>query len=137
MTTPAIPDARVIGGEWINSDGDHATLTITKCHNCGSTWFPPRDVCSSCASPDTETTTTADHGIAYASTVVRIGPAAFRPPYVLAYVDISDVRVLAHVDALEALPPGTPVTLRVGPIGADENGEFSSYLVAETAGGAR
>jgi hypothetical protein len=49
---------------------------------------------------------------------------------VLAYVDIDGVRVLAHVDSSEALPPGTPVALRLATIGADEDGPVLSYAVA-------
>jgi uncharacterized OB-fold protein len=126
-------DTQLVGGEWIRQDADHTRLTITRCRNCGGTWFPPRELCSTCASGDVEQTVTGTRGVAYASTVVRIGPAAFRPPYVLSYVDISGVRILAHVDTDTALAPDTPVELRVGEIGEG----MSSYLVAEVAGGAR
>jgi uncharacterized OB-fold protein len=61
---------------------------------------------------------------------VRIGPPRFQAPYVLAYVDIDGVRVLAHVESSEALPPGTPVELRLATIGADEDGPVLSYAVA-------
>ncbi|MEV4605003.1 OB-fold domain-containing protein [Amycolatopsis sp. NPDC049253] len=137
MNTPPTTTARVVGQSWIRDRGDRVALAITHCTRCDSTWFPPRDVCSACASPDVEHTTSDDHGVAYASTVVRIGPAKFRPPYVLAYVDVSGVRVLAHVAGDEALEPGTPVDLRIGPIGADDDGEFSSYVVTPTTGGTR
>ncbi|AIJ24724.1 Zn-ribbon domain-containing OB-fold protein [Amycolatopsis methanolica] len=137
MTTTEHTGPRMVGGQWIRDNDDRTALKITRCARCDSTWFPPRDVCSSCASTEVEDTLSATQGVAYASTVVRIGPPAFQPPYVLAYVDVSGVRVLAHVDADEALAPGTPVALRVGPIGTDSDGEFSSYLVAETQGGAR
>jgi scaffold protein (connect acetoacetyl-CoA thiolase and HMG-CoA synthase) len=126
-------DTQLVGGEWIRRDGEHTRLTITHCRNCDSAWFPPRELCSTCASADVEQTVTGTRGVAYASTVVRIGPAAFRPPYVLSYVDISGVRILAHVDADTALAPDTPVELRVGDIGEG----LSSYLVADVAGGAR
>ncbi|MEV6227432.1 OB-fold domain-containing protein [Saccharopolyspora shandongensis] len=137
MNTSETTDSPMVGGEWIRRDGDLVALTISRCRSCNSSWFPPREICSTCASDNVEQTVSANHGTAYASTVVRIGPTAFEPPYVLAYVDISGVRVLAHVDADEALVPGARVELRVGKIGSDKNGAFSSYLVAETAGGAR
>lgn len=125
--------ATMIGGEWIHQDGDHTTLKITRCRACEGAWFPPRPVCSTCMSSDVDEVLTATRGTAYASTVVRIGPAAFRPPYVLSYVDISGVRILAHVDSDTALDPDTPVQLRVGSVGSTENGELTSYLVAEAA----
>ncbi|WP_311380819.1 zinc ribbon domain-containing protein [Arthrobacter sp. ISL-28] len=131
MNTQTSHATTLVGGEWIHQDGDHTALMITKCHNCGSTWFPPREICSKCASGNVEQTRTGNYGIAYASTVVRIGPAAFQPPYVLAYVDLDGARFLAHVDADEALAPNTPVELRVGAIGEDDTGALSSYIVAE------
>ena len=75
-------------------------------------------------------------GVTYASTVVRIGPSGFQAPYVLAYVDIDGARVLAHVEADEALMPGTLVELGIGPVGGDGDGELTSYLAAATTGGA-
>lgn len=131
MNTQTSHTPTLVGGEWIHQDGDHTALTITKCHDCGSTWFPPREICSKCASGNVQQALTGNRGTAYASTVVRIGPAAFKPPYVLAYVDLDEARLLAHVDTDEALAPNTPVELRVGAIGEDENGPLSSYVVAK------
>ena len=133
MNTQTTHTPTLVGGEWIHQDGDHTALMITKCHNCGSTWFPPREICSKCASANVEQTRTGNRGIAYASTVVRIGPAAFQPPYVLAYVDLDGARFLAHVDTDEALAPNTPVELRVGAIGEDDTSPLSSYIVAEAS----
>ena len=94
-------------------------LTISVCPRCGSRWFPTRDLCSACAQPGLEEHRTGDRGVAYASTVVRIAPAGFTAPYVLSYVDIDGVRILAHTDAADALTPDTPVVLTSGPIGND------------------
>lgn len=79
---------------------------------------------------------TSAAGTTYASTVVQVGPAQFQPPYVLAYVDVDDVRVLAHVPGGTALPQGTPVELKVGRIGADDQGALWSYtaVAASEAG---
>ena len=77
---------------------------------CGSRWFPTREICSACAHVRASTEQrTGDRGVAYASTVVRIAPTGFTAPYVLSYVDIDGVRVLAHTDADRALTPDTPV----------------------------
>lgn len=135
MEIPAATTGRVVGEEWIRREDNHVTLAISRCRLCDATWFPPREMCSTCASLDIEQTVSGPKGVAYASTVVRIGPAAFRPPYLLAYVDVSGARVLMHVDADEALAPGTAVELGVGPIGADGDGEFTSYLAIATPEG--
>ena len=126
----APPTGGAVGAENFLTDGIRAVLRVTRCHNCAGMWFPPRDQCSTCASRDVTGELTSSSGIAYASSVVRIGPPRFQAPYVLAYVDIDGVRVLAHVDSSEALPPGTPVELRPATIGADEDGPVLSYAVA-------
>lgn len=132
-------DRRLIGAEWIGGQGDEVTLSITQCHSCAGRWFPPRAQCSRCASTDVATTASASTGEVYASTLVRIGPARFRPPYVLSYVDMSGVRVLAHTRSGHPLAPGTPVRLAVDEIGADDDSALSSYVVTPiyTGGGAR
>ncbi|MEU4173009.1 OB-fold domain-containing protein [Streptomyces sp. NPDC026665] len=69
-------------------------------------------------------------GRVYASSVVRIGPRGFQAPYVLTYVDISGVRLLAHSPATrQALSPGTPVRLTVAPIAQSSNEIRTSYAV--------
>ena len=131
----APPTGRVVGADNFLTDGNRAVLRITRCRNCDSAWFPARARCSTCASQDVTEALTSTSGIAYASSVVRIGPPGFEAPYVLAYVDVDGVRVLAHVRATEALAPGTPVELRLATIGADEDGPLLSYAVAPTTEG--
>ena len=127
----APPTERAIGAEHYLTDGRRAVLRVTCCRRCDRRWFPARAQCSHCASFDVDDDVTSSRGTAYASTVVRIGPAKFRPPYTLAYVDIDGVRVLAHVAAVpEALTPGTPVELQQAIIGTDEDGPLLSYAVA-------
>jgi uncharacterized protein len=131
----APPTGRVVGAENFLTDGTRAVLRVARCRNCGSAWFPARSQCSTCASRDVTEGLTSTSGIAYASSVVRIGPPQFEAPYVLAYVDVDGVRVLAHAESTEALPPGTPVELRLVVIGADEDGPLLSYAVAPTSEG--
>ena len=90
----APPTGGAVGAENFLTDGVRAVLRVTRCHNCAGMWFPPRDQCSTCASRDVTEELTSSSGIAYASSVVRIGPPRFQAPYVLAYVD-DGVRVLA------------------------------------------
>jgi uncharacterized protein len=131
----APPTGRVVGAENFLTDGTNAVLRVTRCRNCGSGWFPARTQCSTCASRDVTEELTSTSGIAYASSVVRVGPPRFEAPYVLAYVDVDGVRVLAHVESTEALLPGTPVELRLATIGGDEDGPMLSYAVAPSVQG--
>jgi uncharacterized protein len=131
----APPTGRVVGADNFLTDGTHAVLRVTRCRHCGSAWFPARTQCSTCASRDVTEELTSSTGTAYASTVVQIAPPRFHAPYVLAYVDIDGVRVLAHAETSTALEPGTPVQLRLAPIGADEDGQLLSYTVAPTTEG--
>jgi uncharacterized protein len=132
----APPNGRAVGAENFLTDGTTAVLRVTRCRNCGSAWFPARTQCSTCASRDVTEDLTSSSGIAYASSVVRVGPPQFLAPYVLAYVDVDGVRVLTHVEADDALRPGTPVELRLATIGADEEGPLKSYAVVPSAKGA-
>jgi uncharacterized protein len=132
----APPGSTIVAADQFRTDGTHAVLRVTRCKQCSSVWFPARRQCSNCASRDVVPELTSRTGIAYASTVVRIGPKEFQAPYTLAYVDVDDVRVLVHVNAENALPPGTPVDLVLASIGADASGPLLSYsAVPTTAGG--
>jgi len=131
----APPTGGAVGAENFLTDGVRAVLRVTRCHNCAGIWFPPRHQCSTCASRDVTGELTSSSGIAYASSVVRIGPPRFQAPYVLAYVDLDGVRLLAHAESAEALTPGTPVELRLAAIGSDDDGPLLSYTVAATAEG--
>jgi hypothetical protein len=109
-------------------------LTISVCPRCESRWFPPRQECSNCAHDQLDSVVASPDGVAYACSVVRIGPPGFDAPYLLAYVDVDGVRILAQADPLDpdnptALPPGTPVTFTVGPIGHNGDVERLSYRV--------
>lgn len=110
------------------------TLTISICPRCASRWFPPRDVCSACAYDRLDAAAAGPDGVVYASSVVRTGPPGFTTPYVLAYVDVDGVRVLAQADPVDpenpaALPPGMPVTFTTGLIGHDGDVARVSYRV--------
>lgn len=126
------PTGRVTGADHFLTDGTRAVLRVTRCRQCGSSWFPARAQCCTCASLDVAEELTTTEGTAYASTVVQIGPRQFRPPYVLSYVDVDGVRLLAHTTTTSALAPGTPVALRLAEIGADQDGPMYSYAVSPT-----
>jgi len=119
---------KTIGGDWIAQDGEAIALRISVCRNCAARWYPPRKICSTCASNDLEQTVTGDRGVAYASTVVRVGAAPFRVPYVLSYVDIDGVRLLTHFDGDQAPPSDSPVRLTIGQIGSEGQTDLWSHL---------
>lgn len=117
----------------VRPDGSPA-LTISVCPRCASRWFPAREICSACAHDRLDTAVAGRDGLVYASSVVRTGPPGFTTPYILAYVDVDGVRILAHADPLDpdnpvAVPPDTPVTFTTGPIGHDGDIERVSYRV--------
>ncbi len=109
-------------------------MVISCCRFCGSRWFPARDVCSACAHDQLDRCEAGANAVAYASSVVRIGPEGFSAPYVLSYVDFDGVRALVHTDPRDPanpqpLPPDTPVTFTSGPIGVDRDVQLTSYRV--------
>ncbi|GAB3572728.1 hypothetical protein GCM10027445_30830 [Amycolatopsis endophytica] len=132
-TTSAGTDRRIVGAGGIRPDGT-PILTISVCPRCTRRWFPQRQICAACAHDELDHVEAGRGGIAYASTVVRIGAPGFATPYVLSYVDVDGVRVLTHTDPAdpskpEALTPGTRVTFTVGPIGTTGEVELWSYRV--------
>lgn len=134
--TSAAPGRKFVGADGVRPDGT-PIMRISVCRRCASRWFPPRDTCSACAHDELDSVEAGTDGIAYASTVVRIGAPGFTTPYVVSYVDVDGVRVLTHTDTpdrenLEALPPGTPVTFTAGPIGTAGEVELWSYRVRAT-----
>jgi len=130
------PARRFVGADGVRPDGT-PIVRISVCRRCASRWFPPRDTCSACAHDELASVEAGTDGVAYASTVVRIGAPGFATPYVLSYVDIDGVRVLAHTDTADrenpqALSPGTPVTFSAGPIRTAGDVELWSYRVRAT-----
>lgn len=100
-------------------------LAGTRCRACGTHFFPRRQICARCLSPDTETVPLSDHGVLYTYTVVRQSTPEFRTPYVLGYLDLPEgVRVLAPLADVEpdAVGIGMPLLLRVEPVRTDAEG---------------
>lgn len=131
------PDRRFVGAAGVRPDGT-PILTISVCPRCAARWFPPREICATCAHDELDPVEAGTAGVVYASTVVRIGAPGFATPYVLSYVDIDGVRVLSHTDAApdrdpEPPAPGTPVTLTAGPVGTAGEVELWSYRAHDPA----
>jgi hypothetical protein len=116
---------RVIAANWIIDEGDHLRLRVTQDPTDNSRWFPP--VGSRGLAEDLVETTVGPLGVVYASTVVRVSSSSYPAPYVLSYVDVDGVRVLAHCPGAEALEPGTPIALQLGPVGQLGDDALWSY----------
>ncbi len=116
---------RVIGREWIIESGDTVQLRVTDDPADQTRWFPP--VTARGLTSQMTEGTIGPVGVAYASTVVHVSSGRFPAPYVLTYVDIDGVRLLAHSPGADALRPGTEVVLRLGQIGHRDDGPLWSY----------
>lgn len=125
----ANPTTKVVAGEYFTHvDDDAVRLRITECQDCESRWFPPVAICSRCAGTNVTDIDSGPTGVAYASTVVRVGPSGFPAPYVLSYVDIDGVRILAHTESESALTPDSPVRLGLREIGKKDGTTLLSYV---------
>lgn len=103
-------------------------LTTTECADCGAVHFPPRIVCPECLSEDLEYVALPDRGELFAFSEVRAGaPLGMEddPPFVIAIVDLGDVRLSARIDDArsEDLEIGDPVQLKVLDVDGPEEHE--------------
>src|SRR4029077_18139391 len=107
----------------VDQQGDYA-LIGGRCTHCSRASFPLRDRCPHCQSPDPLPLPLDGDGAVYSFTVIRQAAPGFSVPYVLASVDLADgVRIIGQVEAAPTeLAIGTPVQLKVEPIGEDSTG---------------
>lgn len=122
MIEPNAEPASILTEHFTRESDGSARLRAVVCTRCASRWFPARTVCAHCAGAELDEILVGPHGLVYASTVARVGAAGFTAPYCLAYLDVDELRVLAHVAWDEgsepvALPPETRVRLEPGTIG--------------------
>ena len=93
-------------------------LSTTECEDCGALHFPPRVVCPECMGEDLSYVALPGRGELFAFSEVRAGaPLGMEGevPFVIAIVDLGDVRLSARVDGArsEELAIGDPVELKV------------------------
>lgn len=87
------------------------------CDDCGAKTFPARSVCAACGSRRLKTTEIKGPGIIRTFTVIRVAPAGFEPPYIVALVELGEGPwVMGNLDGVDpdrAGPDliGRPVTL--------------------------
>jgi uncharacterized protein len=61
-----------------------------KCLDCGELLLPPGAVCTSCGSSRMEVKTFAKRGKVKTFSVIRVGPAGYNTPYIVALVELED-----------------------------------------------
>ncbi len=75
-------------------------FTTTRCRDCGSLGFPPRNVCRACWGRALEWVTLTPRGRLYSYTRIHVAPGAFRAdtPYAIGMVDLDDgVRLMCRL----------------------------------------
>lgn len=92
------------------------SLTGEICHHCGSTVFPPRDVCPECARPAYDPVRLSGLGEVYSFTTVYEAPTSFeaQAPYHLALIKLQEGPMLtAQLTDVEAkdMRIGMPVEM--------------------------
>lgn len=135
--SPAIP---LQPGLFVEDPSGPLRLAGTRCGNCGTHFFPRRQVCARCLSTHTETIPLSGGGVLYTFTIVYQSTPEFPTPYVLGYVDLPEgVRVLAPLAGIEIddVRIGMPLDLRVEPVRTDAQGRtllgYRLYPAGEVA----
>jgi len=115
-------------------------LVGARCRQCGTFFFPRREVCARCLSADVEVVPLSAAGTLYTYTVVHQSTPEFPTPYILAYVDLPEgVRLLAPLAGVAAdqVRVGMRLRLRVEPLRTDATGRtILGYRLYPDGGGA-
>lgn len=71
---------------------DQGRLRTTRCADCGTLGFPPRNLCRACWSRSVRWVDLAPNGVLYSFTRVHVVPGAFAgdAPYAIGIVDLAD-----------------------------------------------
>jgi uncharacterized OB-fold protein len=95
--------------------GDRHDLLAARCAACGYLTFPALTCCPRCAHTHFTAATLPRRGTLYSYTVVHIGPAGTKVPYLAGYVDLdSEMRVFGRLEMDEAdVAIGMPLELNV------------------------
>ena len=70
---------------------DDGQLLVQRCESCSGYTFPPRPVCTHCFSTALKWTRSSGRGTIYSYTIAHRPPyPAFKPPYVVAIVELEE-----------------------------------------------
>lgn len=72
------------------------------CIGCGAVTTPPQATCPKCGGSDLGPVEVEPSGVIETMTVIRVGPAGFDPPYVVALVRLDDgPRLMGRVNGVD------------------------------------
>lgn len=106
----------------IPEDSSPPYLTAYKCEQCGKVWFPGLPVCPNCWCEKLVKIPVSRRGKLYSYTIIRVGQASLKPPYIVGFVDFPEqVRVCAQIEGdPERLKPDMEMEVTTGVIRTDE-----------------
>jgi uncharacterized OB-fold protein len=83
--------------------GAAACLLGSRCRECQTTYFPPRQICPRCMKEGIlDSLPLSRRGALYTYTVIRQAPPRYPVPYAVGYVDLPEgVRVFAQLEGWE------------------------------------
>lgn len=119
-----------IGSAAFRRDHEGEPILIGSCcRACGVETVPPVPVCPICGGEQVEEREQPQEGLLYSYTVLHVGPAKWRRPLALGYVDLPNgVRVFSHLDC-DTPRIGELLVLGTATVGRDADGaELKSYV---------
>ncbi|SMC81798.1 Zn-ribbon domain-containing OB-fold protein [Papillibacter cinnamivorans] len=112
--------------------------TGKRCRDCGKTAYPAMERCPFCASENTEKAALSKVGTVFSYSVTRVPVGSFKPPIILAYVDLPEgTRVFGQIHADEKqVRAGMKVEVETGALWTEKDGTEVAgyYYVPYTAG---
>ena len=103
-----------------------------RCSNCQKVFFPPRNRCSECLSPDVSPIPLGANGRLYSYTTVHIPSKHFKPPYMIGYLELeSGIRVFGQIRLKKGQPMkmGQPMKVVVDYLWQEKDGQkVAAYL---------
>ena len=116
----------------IRDDGS-VVLIGGVCRDCGNPAFPRAPVCCACMGENIAAEPMPRFGTLYAFSVVHVGPAKWKKPMCVGYIDLPNgARVFAHLDG-PALNIGDKVEAFAGLVGEDANGPLETFVFRRAA----
>lgn len=81
------------------SELKNGKLTGLECEDCGAVLFPPKGFCPECSGSKLRQVELSKSGTIKTFTVIRVAPEGFKPPYIVALVELpGGPRVMGNLD---------------------------------------
>jgi uncharacterized OB-fold protein len=122
-------EARSLVGTALGQDSQgHPVLRGARCNSCGTAFFPAAEICPSCGAEDIAASDMPRTGVLYSFTTVQAGPAKWRKPMRLGYVDLPNgVRVFSHLSG-DGLAIGQTLELATAELADDADGPLIGFI---------